>query len=46
LRYLGQLLERNPGVRERILADHRISTIEALTSRDASTVIDQLKGAA
>ena len=46
LRYLGQLLERNPGVRERILADHRISTIEALSSRDASAVIDQLKGAA
>ncbi len=42
-RYLGQLLDRNPGALAQILADHRINGIGEMTSRDASAVIDRLK---
>jgi hypothetical protein len=44
-RFLRQLLERNPGAHERILAEHRIPSIDALTSRTASLIIDQIKAA-
>jgi len=43
LRYLGQLLERNPGVRDRILAEQHVATIQEISSRAASAIIDQLK---
>jgi len=45
LRFLRQLCDRIPGAHDRILADHRVASIEALSSRTASTVIDQLKAA-
>jgi hypothetical protein len=43
LRFLRQLLERNPGAQERILNEHRVSNIESLTSRAACSIIDSLK---
>ncbi len=43
LRFLRQLVDRTPGALERILADHRVATLEDLTSRAASGVIDRLK---
>jgi hypothetical protein len=46
LRFLRQLLDRTPGAIDRILAEHRVASIEALSSRAASSVIDQLKTAA
>ena len=46
LRFLRQLLDRTSGAQERILAEHRIASIEALSSRAASGIIDQLKAAA
>jgi hypothetical protein len=46
LRFLRQLCDRTPGAMDRILADQRIASIELLSSRAASGIIDQLKGAA
>jgi hypothetical protein len=43
LRFLRQLCDRTPGALELILSEHRVATIEALTSRAASGVIDRLK---
>jgi hypothetical protein len=43
---LRQLCDRTPDAIDRILAEHRIASIEALSSRAASAVIDQLKTAA
>lgn len=44
LRYLKQLIDRQPQALNQILADHRISALEQLSSRDASVVIERLKG--
>ena len=46
LRFLRQLCDRTPGAIDRILEEHRIASIEALSSRAASAVIDQLKAPA
>ena len=43
IRYLRQLLDQAPGALSRVLADHQIATIEQLTSRAASALIDRLK---
>ncbi len=43
LRFLRQLCDRTPGAHDRILAEHHVASIEALSSRAASAVIDQLK---
>ena len=43
IRFLRQLLDRTSGAQERILAEHRVASIEALSSRAASGIIDQLK---
>jgi hypothetical protein len=45
-RLLRMLLDRTPGAIDRILAEHRVASIEALSSRAASAVIDQLKAPA
>jgi hypothetical protein len=41
-RYLSQLGERSPGTLAAILAECRVTTIDALTARDASQAIDRL----
>jgi hypothetical protein len=46
LRFLRQLCDRTPGAIDRILAEHHVASIEALSSRAASAIIDQLKTAA
>lgn len=46
LRFLRQLLDRTPGAQDRVLAEHQVQRIEALTSRAASAVIDRLKAPA
>lgn len=43
IRYLRQLLDQAHGALPRVLADHQIATIEQLTSRAASVLIDRLK---
>ena len=43
VRFLRQLLDRNPGSQERILIENRVSNIESLTSRAACAIIDSLK---
>ena len=45
-RLLRMLCDRIPGAIDRILAEHRIASIEALSSRAASSIIDQLKAPA
>lgn len=45
-RLLRLLCDRTPGAFDRILAENRVASIEGLSSRAASAVIDQLKAAA
>lgn len=45
LRFVRQLCDRNPGAFERIAADHKVGSLEELTSRAASGLIDKLQGA-
>ncbi len=45
LRYLTQLLDRSPGARERIIVEQQVSSLQEISSRAASTIIDQLKTA-
>ncbi len=42
IRYLSQLGERSPGTLAAVLAECRVTTIDALTARDASQAIDRL----
>ena len=44
LRFLRQLCDRTPGAQERILEEHHVASLDLLTSRAASGVIDRLKG--
>lgn len=41
-RYLGQLGQRAPGALAESLAQHGVTTIDALTARDASQIIDHM----